>query len=409
MMPKFLYPRVREYAFDEVCEQIVHALEKRHFSVPGIEVEFGTYGSGEQRMRLVRRVISQEFRLYFSRTQGLLPDGIYNDTAAVNTVAIPREQISVYGDNSGPSYYAYVGNDWERDREWFFKKSGFVNSKLWGEPRRYLRYGGSDETDRQVRYLSGGGSNEYKASAKYLLHTNDIGREYELDSDDAAFLVTSEVVDRMTDHLKDALKQIEATPEREGAYQFKEESDVPVEGCPEFWTYADNRDANRIREGQSNVEELPLARRYALSGGYRLLAYSVPADGLGIDADVLHSGYIWSSLGPDGVPDNARDSWDNHLVRIRPKRANDVYVVDEAAYDRRRAELSAKIDEENQDKSADDKRTRFTNAEVNEMSRSRARTLTPWNDYRGGFDRPVVIIGRELGFDEVKIIETSSK
>ncbi len=407
--PKFLYPRAREYAFDEVCDQIVRALEKRHFDVPGIKVEFDTYGSGEQWMRMAHRVTSQEFSLYFSRSQGLLADGVYNDTAAVNTVAIPGEQISVYGDNSGPSYNAYVGDDWERDREWFFQASCFVNSKLRGEPRRYLRYSGSDETGRQVRYGYGRAGNNFREMAKYLLHTNDIGREYDPGPNDEPFLVTSEVVDRMTDHLKDALKQIEAIPEREVAYQFEEEPDAPIEGCPEFWTYADNRAAAHIREGQSNAEELPAARRYALTCGYRLLSLDTPADGLGIDTDVLHDGYVWCALNVDEIPRNSRSSLGkNHLVRIKPTRSNDIYVVDEAAYDSCRAELSAKIDEENQDKSEDDKRTRFTDAEVNEMKRAQAKTLVPWNNYQGDFEKPVVLIGRELGFDEVQVIDSEA-
>ena len=45
--PQFLYPRSRQFPFDEIAENIVRALEKRNWNVPGIEVEFDTYGSGE--------------------------------------------------------------------------------------------------------------------------------------------------------------------------------------------------------------------------------------------------------------------------------------------------------------------------------------------------------------------------
>lgn len=395
--PEFLYPRLREYAFDEVCEQIVRALEKRHFDVPDIDVQFDTYGSGEQQIRMTRRITGHEFSLYFSRTQGPLPGGIYKDIAAVHTVAIPREQITVYQDNSGPTYLAYVGDDWERDREGFFGNSCVVNSKLNGEPRTYLKYRGSDETEHSTRHTT--------KPAKYLLHDSDLGSEYDLGPDDEPFLHTSDVTDRMTRHLKAALKKIEEAPEKKSAYRFKEEAAVPIKGLPEFWVHTGAEATSRIQTGQSNVERLPLAKRYALGVDLRLLPYGCPTEGLGIDPDVLHAGYIWSSPNPDEIPYEGRSSFGS-LVRIQPKRVNEIYVIDQAAYDRTRAELSAKLDKENEHRPEGDKRTRFTRAERYEPRRSRAKTLTPWSEYRGDFEKPIVLIGRELGFDEVQIIRT---
>lgn len=137
---KFLYPTARQFAFDEVCSEIVAELEKRHFDVPGIEVEFRCYGSGELLLRKVSRIVGEQFALHFSRAQGLLPEGDYYNTAAVSTVCVPGERINVYDDNSGPTYYTYVGDDWDGDRENFFSAfhSPGVNSKLNGEPRTYL-------------------------------------------------------------------------------------------------------------------------------------------------------------------------------------------------------------------------------------------------------------------------------
>jgi len=406
--PEFLYPRAREHAFDEVCEHIVRALEKRHFDVPGINVEFDVYGSGEQRMRMVRRITGQNFSLYFSRSQGLLPEGTYNDTAAVNTVAIEGEQISVYEDHSGPSYYVYVGDDWERDREWFFRSSCLVNSKLYGESRRYLKYSGSDETSRQVRFGYHRYGNKYAETAKFLLHTNDMHREYEPGPHDKPFYVTHEVTERMAAQLKIELKQIEETQERNEPFQFDEPVPVPVEGCPEFWTFAEHRAAERIKTGQTDIDELRLSDRYALNIGYRLLPYGCPADGLGHDPEKLHDGYVWCALNPEQIPYEAKSlSMGNALVRVRPTRFNDIYVVDEAAYEQTRAELSARIDKENEDRPEDDKRTRFTDDEVNEQKRARAKTFVPWLEYDGSFEKPVVLIGREIGLDEVQIVKTA--
>ena len=80
--PTFLYPHVRQYLVDEICEQIVLELEKRNWEVPGIAVEFGVCGSGEQKMRLVRYIRGENFKLSFCRVQGTLPGGNRNDTAA---------------------------------------------------------------------------------------------------------------------------------------------------------------------------------------------------------------------------------------------------------------------------------------------------------------------------------------
>lgn len=407
-VPEFLYPRARDHAFDEVCEHIVRALEKRHFDVPGIEVEFDVYGRGQQLARMVRRVAGQDFSVRFGRSQGYLPGNVFYDMAAVDTVGIPREQISVYGDHSGPRYYAYVGDDWARDREWFFASSCFVNSKLRGEPRKYLQYTGSDETGRQVRYGYHHSRPKYAGEAKYLVHTNDLGREHDLGPDDAPFLVTTEVTERMTRHLEQVLARIEEVPEREEPFVFVEEPVVPVEGCPEFWAYADASNCHRIRQVQKEPEEFPLAMRHALLQGYRLVGYDHSAEGLGHDPSLLHSGFVWCIMSPDDeMPYEGRSSFrDQSVVRIQPNRANDIYVVDQAAYERRRSEIGAQIETENEGRPTSKKIMNFTNAQVGEMYRARARTLVKWTDYDGSYERPLVIIGREVDLDEVEVVCT---
>ena len=66
--PQFLYPRSRQFPFDEIAENIVRALEKRNWNVPGIEVEFDTYGSGEAKYKYVKRITGKDFILYFMRS-----------------------------------------------------------------------------------------------------------------------------------------------------------------------------------------------------------------------------------------------------------------------------------------------------------------------------------------------------
>lgn len=135
--PKFLYPYARQFPFDEVAENIVRAIEKRNWKVPGIAIEFDTYGSGEAKYQLVRSIDGDDFQLYFCRVQEYFNNG-WNDTAALHSVYIPNQGIYVYEDGSGPTYYLYVGKNWGADKKWFMN-SAKVNSKLNKEPRRYLR------------------------------------------------------------------------------------------------------------------------------------------------------------------------------------------------------------------------------------------------------------------------------
>ena len=127
-IPKFLYPHSRQFPFDEVAEKIVRAIERRNWKVPGITIEFDTYGSGEAKYQKVRYITGNNFRLYFCRIQGRL-DYSWNDTAALQSICIPKQILEVYSDESGPEYYLYVGDDWDTDKDWFMN-SHKVHAKL---------------------------------------------------------------------------------------------------------------------------------------------------------------------------------------------------------------------------------------------------------------------------------------
>ena len=75
--PQFLYPRSRQFPFDEIAENIVRALEKRNWNVPGIEVEFDTYGSGEAKYKYVKRITGKDFILYFMRIVNFFEHNIF--------------------------------------------------------------------------------------------------------------------------------------------------------------------------------------------------------------------------------------------------------------------------------------------------------------------------------------------
>lgn len=49
-------------------------------------------------------------------------------------------------------------------------------------------------------------------------------------------------------------------------------------------------------------------------------------------------------------------------------------------------------------------RQSLTNAQYREMLRIPGRTIIPIAEYKGGFEKPVVLVNRELGLDEVAVV-----
>jgi hypothetical protein len=227
---QFLYPISRQFPFDSICDQIIHELEKRNWQVPGIDVKFHEYGSGGEKFRAVSQINSQDFKLWFCRVQRVISGGQWNDTAAVTEIVIPKKDLRVYEDESGPTFCLYVGNDYERDRERFMNGLK-VNSKLNGKPKTYLKYqGGCDcratagvsfeavgflmavltgdtkKLDRMTHTHRG-----YRPSL--LVHTNDLEREYDPKGNEPKLFSTAEVMDEFKQYLEEiVLKMVMSHP-----------------------------------------------------------------------------------------------------------------------------------------------------------------------------------------------------
>ena len=381
--PEFLYPHSRQFPFDEVAEKIVRELEKRNWNVPGITVKFDTYGSGEAKYKLVREINGENFKLYFSRGQGRLNDTNWNDTAALHSVYIPKQIIEVYEDESGPTYYLYVGKNWEKDKK-FFMNSIKVNSKLRGEPRRYLKYTG----------------NTYMSRATELVSYNDLGREYSPMGDEPRKINLEQKFKEFTSWLKEfVLDYILTFPEQ----KVKEETVIeliPYEGpWLTVFSLCGWRDAERILQGKEKPNGLPLQDRHAyFCGGGRL----VPLDVRNNDRfpQIAREGFIWCDVNPNITPDSKVDdisrcialqTGGNYIIAVKLKYANDVYVADNAKYEEKRHQLFASIAP----------RDRLTDEELGDALAARGATIVPITEYKGDYKEPIVLINRELDFDEI--------
>jgi hypothetical protein len=403
---RFLYPKEGKFPFDAVCMQIVTALEERAWKVPGISVSFHNYGSGDDKYRMVGDIRGEDFLLRFCRTQETLAEGRWNDIAGVTKIIIPEQDLGVYSDESGPTYCRYVGDDWERDREHFLKSSK-IHSKLYGEPRKYLLYKGGC-------YCGNGGSYDHKRSRHthtgrrppLLIHDTDCGREYDLDEGDKETFDTETIFEEISEWLKaNVLSRIEESP----ATGLQVTPPVPPRPFPEgigtVFTFVDDTDFHRISKGKYDPSLLHSSDRYGLSnGGYRLLNLGVKNDGT--FPEVAYDGFQWCGIGDVDtatafnalrIPGSSGMHYrETYVIRIFPKSAYDIYIADNDAAEAKRGDLIALATGENRDC--------LTEEEAMEIKRTMARTLIPIDQYKGGYKDPVVLVNRELAFDEVEIV-----
>ena len=406
---EFLYPISRQFPVDEVCEQIMHELQRRNYQVPGLKVELDDYGRGEERYRMVRRITHVDFRLWFCRKQRQMPSGEYNDTAAVTTMVIPRKELSIYEDESGPSLNIYVGHDYEGGRHAFMHGSK-VNSKLNRQPRTYLSYkAGCDcEANRHSHYPTLRHTHPGNR-APILVHDNDLGREYEPIGDEPRQFKTEEVLEEFRQYLESVvLPLILETPLPEIQLDPLAMPDtIPYpENLPPLFCFAESQDVQRIKQGQVDPAELIPADRYALSGGGKRL---MPLGTRGGQAapEIAYEGFRWCAFGeitPETenekleVPGHSR--WDERFaLRVTPNRANEIYIADHAKYEDKRREIAARPNN----------RDRFTDGEVDEMYVARAVTIVPITEYQGNYETPIILINRELDFDEVEVVSEAKR
>lgn len=425
---EFLYPKSRKFPFDEVCEQIVRALEARNWQVPGLKVDLDEYGSGEAKFRLVRCVRGDDFKIYFCRVQG--PAGTeyhhWNDTAAVTEIVIPRKEIHIYEDESGPRFYLYVGDDWARDQKQFIDGSK-VHSKLNGKPKMYLQYEGgcnchqtAGASFKALGFLTAVVTGDKKAIAQMhhthsgrrppvLVHTNDLNREYDPEGDEPVVFQTDEVMEEFRKYLEEVvLQMIVSQPVSEVKENAFVEPDVipfPASIGPLF-AFCDWRAAERIKTGRTDPSQLQPSDRYALHSGWRLV--SLDTKKIGEVPEIAYDGFLWCGVGEVNadtafdsleVPGHWLGSDERFIVRVQPNRANNVYIADHAAYKKRRAEITQTLNG----------RDRFTDEEVADFTCARGRTIVPLSEYKGGYEQPVVLINRELTFDEVEVISGPHK
>lgn len=192
------------FPFDGIVANIAQTVQERDFRKLGIHTE---YSHGD-----LSTIEGENFRIWFCRKQvsgGRL--------TGASELVIPQQQLNVYEDNSGPTYHRYVGGNWNRDKH-AFMHSIKVNSKLDGKPRTYLLYKGAWRPQGRDKLFGGLLISQQPfehGMAPYLVHDNDLGREYELETRDSPYYETQKVMQEFNNWLRaNVLKPLTDLPSR---------------------------------------------------------------------------------------------------------------------------------------------------------------------------------------------------
>ena len=117
---------------------------------------------------------------------------------------------------------------------------------------------------------------------------------------------------------------------------------------------------------------------------------------------IANEGFIWCDINP---PKNSLLSMavrfameplfsKDYHVTIKLKYANNVYIVDNYELEKRQQELFKAIAP----------RDKLTNNELDIIIVARGKTIIPITEYKGNFKQPIVLINRELDFDEIETV-----
>lgn len=377
IQPKFVYPSSRQFPFDALGSRIINELELRYWKVPGLTITVDIYGTGKEKFQKISDIEGKDFLLHF-------------DYEGLRHIIIPYIDLSVYSDESGPSLRYYVGHNMEKDSQWW--KHGLkVNSKLHGDPKKYLRYEGYGYKNKRSEYLN---------------HTTDLDREYDRELSEPDRLKVDDIFEEINDYLQTILDYILQYPELnyDEVPPLEAKKEVKYNGIfSKVYAPIDYRMKAHILEYQ-NGGSIEDSHFYAVGPSRRLCALSIIGGGTDFN-EVCYDGFVWAD--PNITNKNIKSSDDllvnvaesqstlgfeeNSVAVIKILYSNDVYVVDDAEFEKTRQEFFKHTD-------------RLTDDELNQCYVARAKTLVPIDKYTGGYDCPIVLFNREVEFDEIESI-----
>ena len=348
--------------------QLVAEMQRVGWDIPNINVDFRTYGSGTNLIRVVDRISGNTtkgpFQFSFGSKQKRI--GPWNVCNRLDkSIVPPGIALKTWDDHSNTSVSQYTGNEWTL------------------ETVEAIRYAGKD------KFLN---KNEFRAPDRILLEKAERAVSAQLN----AILGT--------------LKRMPSAPGREDVeydgdanmrrLAYVDRTPTP-EGFPTLYV--------RIKQGEaydtarySRTDNVEMVER--ASGDFVLTGNGIGLVALGTDSgddkftERAYEGYDYATT---DINDNRGHPIHHSYkavipVEVKLASLNNIFVVDTSLFEERRIALFEAMKPEGRD--------RMTDAELNSCTAAVARTMVPATHYSGGYKKPTYLIGRQLDRSEARVM-----
>ena len=426
---------------DEICDAICLEVSKRmprkldayrfrqDYASDEIEIEglgkikINLYQKGDGIFTYISSIEGKSFKIWNCRQSGREYLDMFSDMAMPSEIKIkPLDlELKLYEDDSGI----------------FITEKGveYTNNRVTALGMGYKGDGKRDEMYKKGKELG------------FFVSDDDAGIKIAKIKPDRSWKKESK---RIADWLStNVLEKIIMTPEYKNQAKEIPEAVAYPDTVGALYTWILARKAEKLEITNGDPNKVYPHEKAAMSPTWRLVPWRIS----GNFPEEAHNGFIWCGIGeakPNSnpkeymIPGHFMDSdftdYHNKLVQINPKNGEDIFVADYQARDKYRdsafkenlREISKEMVSEKQldefvdrmynlihDKPEDSvifgkdrtKQARemgwklsLDNKQANEMHKVLARTLVPIAEYKGNYQKPVVLISRDLGLDEVNLV-----
>lgn len=185
---QFYYPTSSAYPIDHVCGRIVLALEKCNWKCNNIEVTFDDREWKSTTYRKVSKIKGDHFSISFGRIQGTIC--VWPDTAAVDSISIPKKELSVFEDYSGPTLKVHRKDDW-------------IESFWNADPHDVLTYNGGLLPNGEKKYYWGPNYTPIRSSLILQRYRDNPSAMNTDRTGDTLYYKTKEIFDQFVHYLEE--------------------------------------------------------------------------------------------------------------------------------------------------------------------------------------------------------------
>ncbi len=379
-----------EYPFDKPAQRILRALWRRNWDVPGYKIKWSRHLTGKRKNVQVWAITGPDLTIEFCRR--LRGDG-YDRPCVAGEIRINGRAIKVYADYCSVNAMLYTGDDWERD------KTSFLSDDSCS------LYGSCDRSGLSVKRFETLAGKKWKTVD--LLPEGLRWNETPSETINAA-----EFMRRIAWDLSVAAARIERirkpvfnrnAHQTQNLVKFKSplRSDLFA-----FCTWKEYQHVKEVKRRKAVLSE----QAYAMSpkdaiDNLQRLYFSNWKPEWGYDLRYLWGRFIWCFRASTGYFNEEKKAWQvsradlitrGFPVKIKPKYANNIFVIDEDVYWKGLDEFLRNLPAE---------RTHYDIFELKDACRALEASLIPISEYRPGqYKKPLVLIGRELDVDEVELL-----